>query len=245
MEGDHVVRVWLALLLLVDSDGILKISIPGLAKEARVPIDMCRSALNVLESPDPDSQSKEEEGRRIIRVGGDEPVWFVVNYKHYRGIRDSDSRREYMKEYMKDYRRRQKRPTAIECKHPVNTRKPPLAQGEVEGDGEVEGYKSTDVLLMSPNGGTKKKSKRFTPPTTDQITEYMESADFKIDPQGFIDFYESKGWMVGKNKMKDWKAAARRAVKWNDNEILNQGSGRDDVPEFDEFGWSKAERGLE
>ena len=35
-----------------------------------------------------------------------------------------------------------------------------------------------------------------------------------VDPQGFIDFYASKGWMVGKTPMKDWKAACRNAEKW-------------------------------
>lgn len=35
-----------------------------------------------------------------------------------------------------------------------------------------------------------------------------------VDPQGFIDFYESKGWLVGKAPMKDWKAACRNAESW-------------------------------
>ena len=35
-----------------------------------------------------------------------------------------------------------------------------------------------------------------------------------VNPQEFIDFYESKGWMVGKTPMKDWKAACRNAEKW-------------------------------
>ena len=42
-----------------------------------------------------------------------------------------------------------------------------------------------------------------------------------VDPQGFIDFYESKGWLVGKTPMKDWKAACRNAEKcerWNRND---------------------------
>lgn len=53
------------------------------------------------------------------------------------------------------------------------------------------------------------KSKRFSPPTLEQVTEYIAEKELKVDPNRFIDFYESKGWMVGKNKMKDWRAAAR------------------------------------
>ena len=50
---------------------------------------------------------------------------------------------------------------------------------------------------------------RFTPPTLDEVTEYCNMKGAGIDPQYFIDFYQSKNWMVGKNKMKDWQAAVR------------------------------------
>jgi hypothetical protein len=40
-----------------------------------------------------------------------------------------------------------------------------------------------------------------------------------VDGVKFINFYESKGWMVGKNKMKDWKAAIRTWVKPKQEEI--------------------------
>ena len=53
------------------------------------------------------------------------------------------------------------------------------------------------------------KSKRFTPPTLQEVTEYCQSRNNGVDPQRFIDFYASKGWMVGKNPMKDWKACVR------------------------------------
>jgi hypothetical protein len=44
---------------------------------------------------------------------------------------------------------------------------------------------------------------------------YGESIGGRVDAQRFVDFYESKGWMVGKSKMKDWKAAYRN---WNRKE---------------------------
>jgi hypothetical protein len=49
----------------------------------------------------------------------------------------------------------------------------------------------------------------FTPPTLENVIEYCQERGNKVDPNRFIDFYSSKGWMVGKNKMKDWKAAVR------------------------------------
>ena len=54
-----------------------------------------------------------------------------------------------------------------------------------------------------------KPSKRFTPPTVDEVRAYCFDRGNSVDPQRFVDYYTSNGWMVGKNKMKDWKAAVR------------------------------------
>ena len=51
--------------------------------------------------------------------------------------------------------------------------------------------------------------KRFVPPTLEEVQAYCAERNNNVDPQRFIDHYTSNGWMVGKNKMKDWKAAIR------------------------------------
>lgn len=53
------------------------------------------------------------------------------------------------------------------------------------------------------------KDKRFVIPTVEQIKEYCTERNNKIDPDYFFNYYQSKGWMIGKNKMKDWKSAVR------------------------------------
>lgn len=50
---------------------------------------------------------------------------------------------------------------------------------------------------------------RFTPPHVIDVQAYCYERGNNVDAQAFVDFYSSKGWMVGKNKMKDWKAAVR------------------------------------
>ena len=52
-------------------------------------------------------------------------------------------------------------------------------------------------------------SKKFIPPSLEQVQEYCAERKNNVDAGRFIDFYSSKGWMIGKNKMKDWKAAVR------------------------------------
>ena len=53
------------------------------------------------------------------------------------------------------------------------------------------------------------KVRRFTPPTPTEVQQYCSESGHYIDADAFVDFYESKSWMVGKNKMKDWKSAVR------------------------------------
>ena len=54
-----------------------------------------------------------------------------------------------------------------------------------------------------------RKSKRFIKPTLEEVRAYCQERANDIDAEKFIDFYESKGWKVGKSAMKDWKASIR------------------------------------
>ena len=54
------------------------------------------------------------------------------------------------------------------------------------------------------------KNKRFTKPTVEEIRDFITENHFSINPEDFYDYYESNGWMVGRSKMKDWKATVRR-----------------------------------
>lgn len=53
------------------------------------------------------------------------------------------------------------------------------------------------------------RRKRFIPPTTEELKAYITQKQLNVNAESFISHYESNGWKVGKNKMKDWQAAAR------------------------------------
>jgi hypothetical protein len=59
------------------------------------------------------------------------------------------------------------------------------------------------------NKNTDNKTRRFTPPTLQEVTDYCQERDNGVNPARFIDFYASKGWKVGNQPMKDWKACVR------------------------------------
>lgn len=93
-----------------------------------------------------------------------------------------------------------------------------------------------------------KEEKNFKKPTLEEVETYCQERKNGIDPQSFIDFYESKGWLIGKNKMKDWKAAIRtwernrpsnqtkeQLPDWFDKNIEKQEISKEEQQEFDEL----------
>lgn len=78
------------------------------------------------------------------------------------------------------------------------------------------------------------KSRRFKAPTLQECMERFEEAGSSADEgEKFFNFYESKGWMIGRNKMKDWNAAARNWIKRNNDE--RQKTSNKTSPSRDEF----------
>ena len=60
---------------------------------------------------------------------------------------------------------------------------------------------------------SKGKTSRFTPPTLQEVENYIKEKGYSIDAEAFIAFYDSNGWLVGKNKMKSWKSAVTTWAK--------------------------------
>jgi hypothetical protein len=77
---------------------------------------------------------------------------------------------------------------------------------------EITNEQPTSNQQVTTNKNVKKENK-FIIPTFNDVLEYCMQNNLDVDGVKFINFYESKGWMVGKNKMKDWKAAIRTWVK--------------------------------
>lgn len=73
-------------------------------------------------------------------------------------------------------------------------------------------------IRESESNPKEKCAARFIPPTAEEVKAYCETHQYSVNPEKFVDFYESKGWMVGKNKMKDWKAAVRNWERGRNDE---------------------------
>lgn len=66
-----------------------------------------------------------------------------------------------------------------------------------------------DSIVKDNIGEEKVKKQAFSKPDLYEVVQYCDERNNNVDCKKFIDFYEAKGWMIGKNKMKDWKAAVR------------------------------------
>jgi hypothetical protein len=195
-EDDRTRIVWITLMACADKNGEFQGSIPGLARIAGVPVEDCRNAIAKFLSPDPDSRTKDDEGRRIEEIPGG---WALLNYRKYRDMASDEDRKRAAAERQQRVRDRKSRNSHAESRTshaPVTGESLQKSQAEAEAEAEAE---------ANPK---KKERGTFVPPTHDEVMEQAGIIGLpESEARKFIPFYSSKGWMVGKTKMKSWVMA--------------------------------------
>lgn len=96
----------------------------------------------------------------------------------------------------------------------------------------------TDINRVDAPHQQKKPVSKFVKPTVEEVAEYCKLRNNSVDAEAFYDFYESKGWKIGKNTMKDWKAAVRtweRSESKRKDEQLPRGWSKAYVPTEEDF----------
>jgi len=121
-----------------------------------------------------------------------------------RGSSEADRKREYRQRIESDRTNVQTNLRQISDKNPPEI--------ELEKDIEIE------KEIHSSAKSTTTKRKRFEKPTLSEVKAYCIERGNKVDAQHFYDYYESNGWKVGKNSMKNWQAAVRT---WEKNSYTN------------------------
>jgi len=208
-EHDAIIVIWFKLLCLagkMNNGGvfIMNDKIPYteemLATIFRRPLNVVRLALNTF-----------EQFGMIERV---ENIITIPNWSKHQTLDQLEERKEYMREYMQKYRERQKQ-LACNANSKVNSKSNSKANVSVL-DIDIEEDKDIDLIE------SKAKAKRFIPPTIEEVQAYCKERNNNVDPEQFINFYSAKDWMIGKNKMKDWKAAVRTWEKRSGNQSTTQ-----------------------
>lgn len=138
-----------------------------------------------------------EEFGMIELVDG---VITIPNWSKHQNLDQLEERKEYMRNYMADYRAKQKQ-IAYKVNSKVNS-KVNVSPLDIDIDKELDIDKS--------------KSKRFIKPMLTEVENYIEENNLNVNAQTWYDYYESNGFMVGRNHMKDWKACVRRWSNTNE-----------------------------
>lgn len=140
----HEILVFTNLLANADKDGMVDKHFRAVAEEIGLTVDEVKSAIALLEAPDEESRSVEQEGRRLVRVAENRSWgWQIVNYAKYRAIRSDDDRREQNRIAQQKWRDKAAGETVSQCQPPsatVSRRQLQSAQGEGKGEGEGEAY---------------------------------------------------------------------------------------------------------
>lgn len=98
-------HVFMDLLVLADSDGVVDMTPEAIARRTNVPLEQVTRSIAALSEPDQRSHSPGDDGRRLLPIDPHRTWgWQIVNYQHYRQIRDEEGRREYFREYRKKER---------------------------------------------------------------------------------------------------------------------------------------------
>jgi predicted phage replisome organizer len=98
--------------------------------------------------------------------------------------------------------RRYRGKKALQCNAEVTEGNKLVTESNTEIEIEIDKEKEIEK-------SKREKAKRFTPPTLEEVQAYCIERNNNVDAQHFIDYYTSNGWLVGKNKMKNWQAAIR------------------------------------
>jgi len=154
-EDPATFKVWIIFLAYADADGIARIAAPFISSIGRMTIETVREAIKILEGPDENSRSTNDQGRRIRRVDGG---WLIINYARYR----ARSPQEYEAARKRQYR--QANPSIAAAEN-YRRRHPPSSDSESEEEAEGEG--DLEPSRTCP-GRTQDVPDGQTPPTPSQ-----------------------------------------------------------------------------
>ena len=214
-EGNNIVLIWVMLLTMAgrcNSGGMIFLTenIPYttkiLADELGFDENIVKVAIAALE--------------KLNMVTTNSGCLLIPGWEDYQNAEGLEKIREQTKLRVQKYREKQKAITDCNVTSNVTVTQCNATEEEKELEEDIDKKENT-------------KRKNFIPPTVDEVKEYIDSVGSQVDAESFVAFYESKGWMVGKNKMKSWKAAI---VTWEKRNGLKRSQPKksDTVQQEDE-----------
>jgi len=214
--------VFMMMIAIADQRGEIIGTDTAIARILNISIAEFADAMSVLTSPDPQSNSPAEEGRRIVSSENGRG-YKLVNYLAYRDMKSDDEKREYMRNYMRERRHKEKQ-TSEPVKN-VNFCKTALSDvTHTEAEAEAEAKAEAESTFTKVKDRKAKKSP-FIPPSIDELRVFAkECGILESDGEAMFYHWEGNGWKNGANAVKSWQMSFR---KWQANGWLpSQKSGK-------------------
>jgi hypothetical protein len=227
-EDDQTRIVWISMLAIADKNGEVQGSVPGLARIAGVSVDDTRAALHKFLSPDPDSRTRDDEGRRIEPIDGG---WQLLNHAKYRAMASKD-------EAKLSEAKRKARYRAQKARNNVSQKSPEMSHAVPDMSHDVPENPPIADSKANPNPNSIPKTKKervraisrmIIPVISEVEAQATEIGLDKSESSAFYNYYESIGWKVGRNPMKSWKhslAGWKNRNKRNGQTTNQQGTDR-------------------
>jgi hypothetical protein len=211
---DYLVRhVFMDLIVLADRDGVVDMTLEAISRRTNVPEDVVRASVTRLLEPDARSRSHLEQGARIRPIDSHRDWgWQIVNYEHYRDVRDEESRKAYFRDYKRSYRQKKENlstpsPTLSTVVLDCPTCPTLSTKAEAEAEAKAEAKKPS-----SPSAPRGTRIPEGYQPTKDHISQAKElGIDLRAEFPRFRDYWISK---AGKDAVKlDWDATLRNWIR--------------------------------
>lgn len=210
--------VWITLLALADQHGEVQAAVPGVARLAGIELEATRRALGVLEAPDPDSRTPDEEGRRIIPIEGG---WRLVNHAKYRALASKEQRREQDRIRKAETRARERVSASVRNLSAPCPQK--SAQAEADTEAEADFTPSGASAPSSPSGGASSgKKPRKSPRLKPTEAETRKAVESFLALQALPGFVEAVlEWREALGAKKRWAsvAALRSRLTWLEKRV--------------------------
>lgn len=219
-----------------------RLGFPG-EKPYPVTFEEFSNAIEFLQAPDPESKSTIFDGCRIVKMCdvtaetlhetlpetalSSNRGYLIVNYISYREKASKLEAKGTSTERVRRWRDRQKKQqlnknVTGECNACNGDETKKTGHIDIDIDTDIDNNKTLcqaepDTPPPKNNVKSKNSNSKFLKPSLADVKSYILENHYPVDPQRWMDYYESNGWRVGKNPMKDWKAAIRTWARNSEN----------------------------
>lgn len=214
VENPELRFTFMDLLVLADKDGVVDMTHEAISRRTNRSIEIIRKTISELESPDARSRTPEHDGRRIKRLDDHRDWgWMILNYDRFRLIATEEQRREKTRNRVAKYRENSQISTEKpQCNAPVTLRNAGNAMQRHKHKQRQMQMQMAEAVPSAPPIRT------FTVPSVQQVKLLFSKAGMpEREAERFFNYYEMKGWLVGKTKMKSLNGAvANWKLGWED-----------------------------